>query len=75
MLFVGLCRGAYDSVYDFRPSSRLDVYPYKGRIARAAGLSDLNGHAVRALCFDSILREVYTDVELTQRSLILRLGR
>ena len=73
--FVGLYRGSYDSVYDFRPGPRLEVHPYKGRAGRDASLSDLNGRAARALRFDSTFREVYTDVELAKLPLTLRLGR
>lgn len=73
--FVGLYRGSYDSVYDFRPGPRLEVFPYRGRAGRDASLSSLNGRAARALRFDSTFREVYTDVELTKLPLTLRLGR
>lgn len=73
--FVGLYRGSYDSVYDFRPGPRLEVHPYKGRAGRDASLSALNGRAARALRFDSTFREVYTDVELAKLPLTLRLGR
>ncbi len=73
--FVGLYRGSYDSVYDFRPGPRLEVFPYKGRAGRDASLSALNGRAARALRFDSTFREVYTDIELAKLPLTLRLGR
>lgn len=36
MIFVDLCRGAYDSVYDFRPGPRLDVDLYIEPLVRLA---------------------------------------
>ena len=73
--FVGLYRGSYDSVYDFQPGPRQEVFPYKGRAGRDGKLSDLSLGAARALRFESTFREVYSDVELADIPLTLRLGR
>ena len=32
--FVALYRGVYDSVYDFQPGPRQEVFPYRGRAGR-----------------------------------------
>lgn len=73
--FVGLYRGSYDSVYDFRPGPRQEIFPYKGRAGRGQSLAELGTKAAQALRFESVFREVYTDVELADLPLSLRLGR
>ena len=73
--FVGLYRGVYDSVYDFRPGPRQEVFPYKGRSGRDGSLANLDIGAAHALRFESTFREVYSDIELADIPLTLRLGR
>ncbi len=73
--FVGLYRGAYDSVYDFKPGPRQDVFPYRGQAGRDGKLSDLSHDAAHALRFESTFREVFTDIELAKMPLSLRIGR
>ena len=73
--FVGLYRGVYDSVYDFRPGPRQEIVPYKGRAGRGDSLANLDRGAAQALRFESDFREVYTDIELADIPLTLRLGR
>lgn len=73
--FVALYRGVYDSVYDFQPGPRQEVFPYRGRAGRDGKLSDLTQSAAHALRFESIFREVYSDIEFDQIPLALRLGR
>ncbi len=72
---VGLYRGVYDSVYDFQPGPRQEVFPYKGAARRDGKLSDLSPGAARALRFESIFREAYSDIEFAEIPLTLRLGR
>ena len=73
--FVGLYRGVYDSVYDFQPGPRQDVFPYRGRAGRDGKLSDLSHKAAHALRFESTFREVFTDIEFAKMPLSLRIGR
>jgi hypothetical protein len=73
--FVALYRGVYDSVYDFQPGPRQEVFPYRGRAGRDGKLSDLTQGAAHALRFESIFREAYSDIEFDQIPLTLRLGR
>jgi hypothetical protein len=73
--FVALYRGVYDSVYDFQPGPRQEVFPYRGRAGRDGKLSDLTQGAAHALRFESIFREVYSDIEFAEIPLTLRLGR
>ena len=73
--FVGLYRGSYDSVYDFRPGPRQEIFPYKGRAGRGDSMANLDVSAAQALRFESVFREVYTDVELADIPLSLRVGR
>src|SRR5216684_2317414 len=72
---VGLYRGVYDSVYDFQPGPRQEVFPYRGATRRDGKLSDLTSRAARALRFESVFREVYSDIEFSDIPLTLRLGR
>jgi len=72
---VALYRGVYDSVYDFRPGPRQEVFPYRGTTRRDGKLSDLTQGAAHALRFESIFREVYSDIEFSDIPLTLRLGR
>ena len=73
--FVGLYRGVYDSVYDFQPGPRQDVFPYRGRAGRDGKLSELSHKAAHALRFESTFREVFTDIEFAKLPLSLRIGR
>ncbi len=73
--FVGLYRGVYDSVYDFQPGPRQDVFPYRGQAGRDGKLSDLSQKAAHALRFESTFREVFTDIEFARIPLSVRLGR
>jgi len=72
---VVLYRGVYDSIYDFLPGPRQEAFPYRGRAARDGKLSDLSQQAAHALRFESIFREAYSDLELAEVPLTLRLGR
>lgn len=72
---VALYRGVYDSVYDFRPGPRQEVFPYRGRAGRDGQLSDLTQGAAHALRFESVFREAYSDLEFADIPLSLRLGR
>jgi len=73
--FAGLYRGSYDSIYDFLPGPRQEVFPYQGRTRRDGKLSDLTQGAAHALRFESIFREAYSDIEFADIPLSLRLGR
>ncbi len=73
--FVALYRGVYDSVYDFLPGPRQEAFPYRGPTRRNGKLSELTHGAAHALRFESVLREVYTDIECAAVPLSLRLGR
>ena len=73
--FVGLYRGVYDSLYDFEPGPRQEVFPYGGRAGRDGKLSDLSQDAAHALRFESTFREVFTDIEFANIPLSLRIGR
>ena len=64
--FVALYRGVYDSVYDFQPGPRQEVFPYRGRRGRDGKLSDLTQGAAHALRFESIFREAYSDIEFAR---------
>jgi hypothetical protein len=72
---VALYRGVYDSVYDFLPGPRQEVFPYHGTARRDGKLSDLTQGEAHALRFESIFREAYSDIEFDQLPLTLRLGR
>jgi hypothetical protein len=72
---VVLYRGVYDSVYDFQPGPRQEIFPYRGRAGRNGKLSNLTQGAAHALRFESIFREAYSDIEFDQIPLSLRLGR
>ena len=72
---VALYRGVYDSVYDFQPGPRQEVFPYRGRAGRDGKLADLTQGAAHALRFESIFREAYSDIEFAEIPLSLRLGR
>jgi hypothetical protein len=73
--FVALYRGVYDSIYDFQPGPRQEAFPYRGSSRRDGKLSDLTQGAAHALRFESIFREVYSDIEFADIPLSLRLGR
>jgi hypothetical protein len=73
--FVALYRGVYDSIYDFLPGPRQEAFPYRGPTRRDGKLSDLTQRAAHAMRFESIFREVYTDIEFANIPLSLRLGR
>lgn len=73
--FVGLYRGVYDSVYDFTPGPRRHVFPYGGPSDRRGTLSGLSQKALHALRFESTFREVFTDIELDNLPLSLRIGK
>ena len=73
--FVGLYRGVYDSVYDFQPGPRHEVFPYRGPNRLDGKFSDLTQGAAHALRFESIFREVYSDIEFAGIPLSLRVGR
>lgn len=73
--FAGLYRVSYDSIYDFQPGPRQEVFPYRGPGRRDGRLSDLTRGAADALRFESIFREAYSDIEFADIPLSLRLGR
>ncbi len=72
---VTLYRGVYDSVYDFQPGPRHEVYPYRGATRRDGKFSDLPRGTADALRFESVFREAYSDIEFADIPLSLRLGR
>ena len=72
---VALYRGVYDSVYDFRPGPRQEVFPYRGKTRRDGSLANLSTGTADALRFESIFREAYSDIEFAEIPLTLRLGR
>ncbi|HXG22786.1 MAG TPA: DUF1302 family protein [Methylomirabilota bacterium] len=72
---VVLYRGVYDSLYDFLPGPRQEVFPYRGVTRRDGKLSDLTQGAAHALRFESVFREAYSDIEFADIPLTLRLGR
>lgn len=73
--FVALYRGVYDSIYDFLPGPRHEAFPYRGPARLDGKLSDLTQGAAHALRFESIFREVYSDIEFADIPLSLRVGR
>ncbi len=73
--FAGLYRVSYDSVYDFQPGPRHEAFPYSGSARRDGRFSDLTRGAADALRFESIFREAYSDIELADIPLSVRLGR